>query len=78
MVARAEGEAAPPFAGVEKTGPNIAALKDIQAIMDILPHRCVCRGSRTTYSTGSGRHRPPPATATLPRSATQPGPAATN
>ncbi len=28
-----------PGSGVEKQGPNFTPLKDIQAIMDILPHR---------------------------------------
>jgi len=28
-----------PGSGVEKEGPNFAPLKDIQAIMEILPHR---------------------------------------
>ena len=32
----AEAPAAP---GIETTGPNFAAKKDIQEIMDILPHR---------------------------------------
>ena len=30
---------APTTSGVEKSGPNMKALKDIQEIMDILPHR---------------------------------------
>lgn len=60
MVARAEGEA--PFAGVEKTGPNIAALKDIQAIMDILPHRCAGRRRRAAPSATA---RPPLASPAL-------------
>lgn len=31
---------APVPAGIEKSGPNMKALKEIQEIMDILPHRC--------------------------------------
>ncbi|PSC73775.1 beta-hydroxyacyl-ACP dehydratase [Micractinium conductrix] len=38
VMVRAEGEAEAPK-GVEKQGPNMKALKDIQEIMDILPHR---------------------------------------
>jgi len=30
---------APAAKGIETTGPNFTANKDIQAIMDILPHR---------------------------------------
>ena len=30
---------APVAPGIETTGPNIKAMKDIQEIMDILPHR---------------------------------------
>lgn len=37
MVVRAEGEAA--GSGIETKGPNFKPLKDIQEIMDILPHR---------------------------------------
>jgi hypothetical protein len=36
VAARAEAPAAP---GIETTGPNFTASKDIQEIMDILPHR---------------------------------------
>jgi hypothetical protein len=36
---RADAAAAPP-PGLEARGPNMKALKDIQEIMDILPHRC--------------------------------------
>jgi 3-hydroxyacyl-[acyl-carrier-protein] dehydratase len=37
--AATEATDAPPTSGIEKTGPNLKALKDIQEIMDILPHR---------------------------------------
>ncbi|KAI3438391.1 hypothetical protein D9Q98_000823 [Chlorella vulgaris] len=37
VVVRAEGEASGP--GLEAQGPNMTALKDVQEIMDILPHR---------------------------------------
>jgi hypothetical protein len=37
VAVRAEGEAKP--AGLETQGPNMKPLKDIQEIMDILPHR---------------------------------------
>ncbi|KAL4444975.1 hypothetical protein ABPG77_004025 [Micractinium sp. CCAP 211/92] len=37
VAVRAEGEAA--GTGIETKGPNMKALKDIQEIMDILPHR---------------------------------------
>ncbi len=37
VVVRAEGEAA--ASGIETQGPNFKPLKDIQEIMDILPHR---------------------------------------
>jgi hypothetical protein len=30
---------APAPGGIETTGPNMTALKDVQEIMDILPHR---------------------------------------
>lgn len=39
LAPRAEAEAAPSERPVEKSGPNMKALKDIQEIMDILPHR---------------------------------------
>jgi 3-hydroxyacyl-[acyl-carrier-protein] dehydratase len=40
ILTRAEGAAAAPSeARIEKSGPNMKALKDIQEIMDILPHR---------------------------------------
>lgn len=32
---------APATSGIEKSGPNMKALKEIQEIMEILPHRCV-------------------------------------
>jgi hypothetical protein len=36
IAVRAEAETP---AGIEVTGPNLKALKDVQEIMDILPHR---------------------------------------
>jgi 3-hydroxyacyl-[acyl-carrier-protein] dehydratase len=39
MLIRAGGAAAPSETRIEKSGPNMKALKDIQEIMDILPHR---------------------------------------
>ena len=38
MAVRVTAEA-PAAKGIETTGPNFTANKDIQAIMDILPHR---------------------------------------
>lgn len=38
---RAEVDVAEQTGAVEKTGPDFKPLKDIQAIMDVLPHRCV-------------------------------------
>ena len=32
-----------PSVPIEKSGPSMKPLKDIQEIMDILPHRCVAR-----------------------------------
>lgn len=37
------GEAPTASLAVEKSGPNFKAKKDIQEIMDILPHRCARR-----------------------------------
>ena len=36
---RAEVDVSQQTAAVEKTGPDFKALKDVQAIMDVLPHR---------------------------------------
>lgn len=39
FVVRAKDEGEKPGSGVETQGPNFTPLKDIQAIMDVLPHR---------------------------------------
>lgn len=41
LLVRAEADVAEQFAAIEKTGPDFKPLKDVQAIMDVLPHRCV-------------------------------------
>lgn len=49
IATRIAAEAAPESvgSGIEKQGPNMTALKDIQEIMDILPHRYVSRDIRS-------------------------------
>ena len=37
---RAEVDVSEQAGAVEKTGPDFKPLKDVQAIMDVLPHRC--------------------------------------
>ena len=41
LLTRAEVEISEQTGAVEKTGPDFKPLKDIQAIMDVLPHRYV-------------------------------------
>ena len=49
---RAEVDVSEQTGAVEKTGPDFKPLKDIQAIMDVLPHRCVSfRTAAAIYQT---------------------------
>ena len=63
VVAEAEAPA-----GIETKGPNMKALKDIQEIMNILPHRCgtasiAAAGWQAADARGHRRRRPPAADA---------------
>lgn len=40
LIARAEVDVSQQTGALEKSGPDFKPLKDVQAIMDVLPHRC--------------------------------------
>ena len=45
LIVRAEVDVSQQTGALEKSGPDFKPLKDVQAIMDILPHRCASLSS---------------------------------
>jgi hypothetical protein len=45
LIVRAEVDVSQQAGALEKTGPDFKPVKDVQAIMDVLPHSCVSLSS---------------------------------
>ena len=54
LIVRAEADVSQQATAIEKTGPDFKPLKDVQAIMDVLPHRCVFLPCKRTDSKDTG------------------------